>query len=76
MKRMANIFKRLISVIPHELAKTQKNGRTAVFIDVEHSLDSGCAKRLGVDLDRLFVSQSDYGEQALIIAEVVISSVM
>jgi recombination protein RecA len=53
----------------HIIANAQKNGGTAVFIDAEHALDPIYAKRLGVDVDNLYISQPDYGEQALEIAE-------
>src|SRR5271157_3438720 len=47
------------------IAEAQKAGGIAAFIDVEHALDPGYAKKLGVDVDNLLVSQPDYGEQAL-----------
>ena len=53
----------------HIIANAQKNGGTAVFIDAEHALDPVYAKKLGVDVDNLYISQPDYGEQALEIAE-------
>jgi len=53
----------------HIIANAQKNGGTAVFIDAEHALDPVYAKKLGVDVDSLYISQPDYGEQALEIAE-------
>jgi len=52
----------------------QKRGGTAAFIDAEHALDTSYAQRLGVDIDNLLVSQPDYGEQALEIAEILIRS--
>jgi recombination protein RecA len=58
----------------HVIAEAQKRGGTAAFIDAEHALDISYAKRLGVDVDDLLVSQPDYGEQALEIAQVLISS--
>jgi len=58
----------------HIIAEAQKRGGTAAFIDAEHALDISYAKRLGVDVDDLLVSQPDYGEQALEIAQVLISS--
>jgi len=58
----------------HIIAEAQKRGGTAAFIDAEHALDVSYAKRLGVDVDDLLVSQPDYGEQALEIAQVLISS--
>ena len=56
------------------VANAQKSGGTAAFIDAEHALDPTYAKRLGVDLDALLVSQPDSGEQALEIAEMLVSS--
>jgi recombination protein RecA len=58
----------------HIIAEAQKRGGTAAFIDAEHALDVSYASRLGVDVDDLLVSQPDYGEQALEIAQVLISS--
>ena len=58
----------------HLVANAQKSGGTAAFIDAEHALDPGYARKLGVDLDSLLVSQPDSGEQALEIAEMLISS--
>ena len=58
----------------HVVAEAQKGGGTAAFIDAEHALDTAYAKRLGVDIDNLLVSQPDYGEQALEIAEILIRS--
>ena len=53
----------------HIIANAQKAGGTAAFIDAEHALDPGYAKKLGVDLDNLLVSQPDSGEEALTICE-------
>jgi len=53
----------------HIIANAQKNGGTAVFIDAEHALDPVYARKLGVDVENLYISQPDYGEQALEIAE-------
>ena len=53
----------------HAIANAQKNGGLAAFIDAEHALDPGYAKRLGVNLDDLLVSQPDSGEEALSICE-------
>src|SRR5437868_7139027 len=53
----------------HVIANAQKNGGLAAFIDAEHALDPGYAKRLGVNLDDLLVSQPDSGEEALSICE-------
>jgi recombination protein RecA len=58
----------------HIIAEAQKRGGIAAFIDAEHALDISYAGRLGVDVDDLLVSQPDYGEQALEIAQVLISS--
>ncbi len=58
----------------HVVAEAQKSGGTAAFIDAEHALDTSYAKRLGVDTDNLLVSQPDFGEQALEIAEILIRS--
>jgi len=56
------------------IANSQKMGGTAAFIDAEHALDLNYAKRIGVDVDNLLISQPDTGEQALEIAEVLIRS--
>jgi len=58
----------------HVVANAQKGGGNAAFIDAEHALDPSYARRLGVNLDTLLVSQPDSGEQALEIAEMLISS--
>ncbi len=58
----------------HSIAEAQKNGGTAAFIDAEHALDPGYAKKLGVNIDELIVSQPDTGEQALEIADTLIRS--
>ncbi|MCB2216648.1 recombinase RecA [Desulfofustis glycolicus] len=58
----------------HAIAEVQKRGGTAAFIDAEHALDTNYAQRLGVDIDNLLVSQPDFGEQALEIAEILIRS--
>ncbi len=58
----------------HAVAEAQKNGGAAAFIDAEHALDTNYAERLGVDVDNLLVSQPDFGEQALEIAEILIRS--
>ena len=58
----------------HIIAEAQKRGGVAVFIDAEHALDPKYAKKLGVDVDNLYISQPDYGEQALEIAESLINS--
>ena len=58
----------------HALAEVQKMGGTAAFIDAEHALDPVYAKKLGVDIDELYVAQPDNGEQALDIAEALVRS--
>ncbi len=58
----------------HAIAECQKNGGMAAFIDAEHAFDSFYAKKLGVDIDNLLVSQPDNGEQALEIADNLIRS--
>jgi recombination protein RecA len=58
----------------HVIAEAQKLGGTAAFIDAEHALDPGYAKKLGVDIDNLIVSQPDTGEQALEIADTLVRS--
>ncbi len=58
----------------HAVANAQKQGGVAAYIDAEHALDPSWAKRLGVDLDNLLVSQPGYGEEALQIAEMLIKS--
>ncbi len=58
----------------HVVAEAQKAGGTAAFIDAEHALDTSYAERLGVNIDDLLVSQPDFGEQALEIAEILIRS--
>jgi recombination protein RecA len=56
------------------IAEAQKTGGMAGFVDAEHALDPGYAKKLGVDVDNLLVSQPDYGEQALEITEALVRS--
>lgn len=58
----------------HAIANVQKTGGVAAFIDVEHALDPQRAEKIGVNLDELLISQPDYGEQALEIAEKLIRS--
>ena len=58
----------------HVIAQTQKTGGIAAFIDAEHALDPVYASKLGVDLDKLYISQPDCGEQALNIAEMLVES--
>src|SRR5438552_12606482 len=56
------------------IAEAQKMGGMAAFVDAEHALDPGYAKKLGEDVDNLLVSQPDYGEQALEITEALVRS--
>jgi recombination protein RecA len=56
------------------IAEAQRQGGMAAFVDAEHALDPAYAKKLGVDVDNLLVSQPDYGEQALEIAEALVRS--
>ena len=58
----------------HAIAAIQKQGGTAAFIDAEHALDIAYAKKLGVKTDELLISQPDYGEQALEIADMLVRS--
>src|SRR5436305_9551218 len=58
----------------HAIAEAQKVGGTAAFVDAEHALDPGYAKKLGVDIDNLIVSQPDTGEQALEITDTLVRS--
>lgn len=58
----------------HAVAEAQRQGGTAAFIDAEHALDTSYAKRLGVNVDELLVSQPDTGEQALEIADMLVRS--
>lgn len=58
----------------HAIAEIQKAGGTAAFIDAEHALDPSYAKRIGVDVDNLLLSQPDNGEQALEITETLVRS--
>jgi len=58
----------------HVIAEAQKKGGIAVFIDAEHALDPKYAQKIGVDVDNLYISQPDYGEQALEIAESLLRS--
>lgn len=62
------------TVALHVIAEAQKNGGYAAFVDAEHALDPVYAKRLGVNIDELLVSQPDTGEQALEIAEALVRS--
>jgi recombination protein RecA len=58
----------------HVIAEAQRRGGQAVFIDAEHALDPTYAGKVGVDIDNLLISQPDYGEQGLEIAEVLVRS--
>lgn len=58
----------------HAIAEAQKTGGVAAFVDAEHALDPGYAKKLGVDIDELIVSQPDTGEQALEIVDTLVRS--
>ncbi len=62
------------TLVLHIIAEAQKNGGVCAFIDTEHALDPGYAKKIGVDIDNLLVSQPDSGEEALIIADQLIRS--
>jgi len=58
----------------HAIAEAQKTGGSAAFVDAEHALDPSYAKKLGVDIDELIVSQPDTGEQALEIVDTLVRS--
>ena len=58
----------------HAIAEVQKAGGVAAFVDAEHALDPSYARRIGVDVDNLLISQPDYGEQALDIVETLVRS--
>ncbi|WP_159992634.1 recombinase RecA [Roseomonas sp. 18066] len=58
----------------HAIAEAQKRGGTCAFIDAEHALDPGYARKLGVDVDSLLISQPDAGEQALEICDTLVRS--
>lgn len=62
------------TVTLHMIAEVQKQGGIAAFIDAEHALDPAYASKLGVDIDELYISQPDNGEQALEIAETMVRS--
>ena len=62
------------TLVLHIIAEAQRNGGMCAFIDTEHALDPGYAKKIGVDVDNLLVSQPDSGEEALIIADQLIRS--
>jgi recombination protein RecA len=58
----------------HMIAEAQKAGGIAAFVDAEHALDAGYARKLGVKVDDLLISQPDYGEQALEIVDALVRS--
>lgn len=62
------------TIATHVIAEAQKKGGMCAFIDAEHAFDSSYARKLGVDVDNLLISQPDYGEQALEIADRLILS--
>src|SRR3954454_22809878 len=62
------------TLVYHILAEAQKLGGTCAFIDAEHAMDPLYAEEIGVDIDSLLVSQPDYGEQALEIADMLVRS--
>ncbi len=62
------------TVCLHVIAEAQKAGGLAAFIDTEHALDTNYAKKLGVDVENLLISQPEYGEQALEIVETLVRS--
>ena len=62
------------TVALHMIAEVQKRGGIAGFIDAEHALDPVYAKNIGVDIDELYISQPDSGDQALEIAETMVRS--
>ena len=62
------------TVTLHAIAEVQKKGGVAAFVDAEHALDPAYAKRIGVDIEKLLVSQPDNGEQALEITETLVRS--
>jgi recombination protein RecA len=62
------------TLVYHVIAEAQRRGGICAFIDAEHAMDPAYAKRIGVDIDNLLVSQPDTGEQALEITELLIRS--
>ena len=62
------------SLTYHIIAEAQKMGGTCAFIDAEHAMDPAYAREIGIDVDNLLLSQPDFGEQALDIADILISS--
>jgi len=62
------------TLLYHLIAQAQRNGGMAAFIDAEHAMDPAYARRIGVNIDELLVSQPDHGEQALEIADLLVRS--
>src|SRR5512147_1094826 len=62
------------TLVYHVMAEAQRRGGICAFIDAEHAMDPSYARRIGVDIDQLLVSQPDTGEQALEITELLIRS--
>src|SRR6185312_11618956 len=62
------------TLVYHIIAETQARGGICAFVDTEHAIDPIYARRIGVDVDELLVSQPDYGEQALEIVDVLVRS--
>ncbi len=62
------------TVALHAIAEVQKKGEKAAFIDAEHAIDPEYARKLGVNIDELILSQPDYGEQAMSIVEILVKS--
>jgi recombination protein RecA len=62
------------TLVYHVLAQAQRLGGVCAFIDAEHAMDPSYAREIGVDIDELLVSQPDYGEQALEVADVLVRS--
>ena len=62
------------TVALHAIAEIQKKGEKAAFIDAEHAIDPEYARKLGVNIDELILSQPDYGEQAMSIVEILVKS--
>src|SRR5476649_2098425 len=58
----------------HVIAEAQKKGGVAAYVDAEHALDPGYARKLGVDIDEMLISQPDTGEQALEITDTLVRS--
>src|SRR5664280_1376629 len=62
------------TLVYHVIAEAQRRGGICAFVDVEHSMDPAYAKRIGVNIDELLISQPDTGEQALEITELLVRS--